>query len=236
MAIEPHLPALRRYARAAMGSSRLGDAVLASCLPRLAREARDRDGLLRGLIAALDCGSLARMAAPGDLPGAIARLPPLPRHALLLTLLERLPADHAALLLGVTPGEVAEALAQARGALAPLRPARILIIGDGRGTLAQLVQGLGHAVCAQVANEDAAWQAAARTRPDLVLAEAALPDGGCGLAAVQRIAANDAVPVVLVGEDALAAHGFPLLRRPWRAEALRHAIGRALRGRHGRAG
>ncbi|WP_439551920.1 hypothetical protein [Falsiroseomonas sp.] len=236
MGIVPHLPALRRYARAAMGSAALGDAILASCLPALRGAKADRHALLRALVGAIDRSKLALMARGNTLPEAITRLPPLARHGLLLTRLEGMAEADAAGLLGVTQARLAEALAQAQAALSALRPARILIIGDGSGHLARVVRDLGHAVCARAANEDAAWQAAARTQPDLVLAEVALPDGGSGLSAAARIIANDAVPLVLVGDEALAVHGFPLVRQPWRDDALRQAIGLALRGRHGRAG
>ncbi len=236
MAIGPYLPALRRYARAAMGSPILGDAVLADCLPRMTREKADRDGLLRRLIAATDASPLAPLARADTLPGAIARLPALSRHALLLTRLEGLGDAEAAHLLGVPDSAFRQALAAAQLALAPLQPARILIIGDGEGEMARAVRSLGHAVCGRVANEDAACHAAARMQPDLVLAEATLPDGGSGVIAAHRIAANDPVPVVLVGGQALAAYGYPVVGQPLRHDTLRLAIGRALRGRHGRAG
>lgn len=233
-----HLPRLRRYARAAAGSAAVGDAALAACLPGLAAlpPGTDPARLLATLITQLDETPLRAFRPSGTLGDAIARLPRLPRHALLLTTLEGMTEIEAAALLGETPAAITRANGIARDALRAFRPARVLIIGDDGGGVARVVRELGHSICAKVANEDAAWQAVRRTRPDLVVVEETLADGGSGVEAVARIAANDAVPVVLIGSDELQGHGYPLVRQPWRDTALREAIGRALRGRDGTAG
>lgn len=244
------LPALRRYARAATGGAAVGDAALVAAMPALATAAVEEGGavalrqrLLAALVASLDAYPIVSLGAACTLADALAALPTPQRHMLLLTVLEEFEPAEAAAMIGLPPAAGLEALQAARRRLAAFRPARVLIIEDeplARLEMEQLVHDLGHALCGAVANEDAAWETAQRTRPDLVLADIDLGAGGSGLVAAQRIAANDEVTVVLVtGRVALAhpaeAPSWPVVRKPWHPPALSAAIGRALQARHARA-
>jgi CheY-like chemotaxis protein/DNA-directed RNA polymerase specialized sigma24 family protein len=244
------LPRLRRYARAATGSVAAGDAALAESLPGVAAallepsdDSRGRDGrgalqkALAALVRVLDAPRVVSLPVGGTVADAVAALPRDARHALLLTLVEGLREDEAALVLDRTVEGVRQSLASARSALWPLQPARVLIIEDEplvASHIASVVEELGHAVCGLAADETEAWLAARRMRPELILADLDLGAGGSGLAIARRIVANDDVPVVFVTGDpsAIPSTRALVVRKPYREAALRAAIGRALAGRH----
>lgn len=238
------LPRLRRYARAATGGREAGDAALAEALPRVAAALARLDDLrppmhraFAALIAALDARRIVALPLGGTVAHTVAALPPEQRHALLLVMLEGMPADEACAVLGTTPDSLARDLDAARTTLRPLRPARVMIIEDEplvATHIAAVVEELGHDVCAMAADESEAWLAARRVHPQLILADLDLGAGGSGLAVALRIAANDDdVSVVYVTGDPspLPDHAL-VVRKPYRETALRVAIGRALAARH----
>jgi CheY-like chemotaxis protein len=120
---------------------------------------------------------------------------------LLLTALEELEIGAAALVLGVPARDADAMLAVALDRLRAARAARVLIIEDEpiiALDLQQLVESAGHHVVGVAASEAEAVAIAERERPGLVLADVNLGQGGDGAAAVERILARHATPVIFI--------------------------------------
>ena len=122
--LHPHLPFLRRYARALTGSQTQGDAYVRATLEAIVAAPEEfpsdvdpRLGLYRTFHAIWSSSHLEdEPFAGGDGHEAIAqarlaRLTPLPRQALLLTALEGFTVDDVAYLIGMDASDV-EALVE----------------------------------------------------------------------------------------------------------------------------
>src|SRR4029079_4974422 len=118
--LAPHLPFLRRYARALTGSQAHGDACVRAALEAIVaapsdfpRDVDPRLGLYRTFHAIWSTANIEEdpaAAESGD-PAAIAqarlsRITPLSRQALLLTAMEGFTPEDAGYLIGATPDEV----------------------------------------------------------------------------------------------------------------------------------
>jgi CheY-like chemotaxis protein len=245
--ITRHLPMLRRYARAAVGSQAAGDALVRTAVPALVEAAAGhRDGVLdvRGALYAALVRTIREspvVAFPNPtgaaLSQALATLAPAERDALLLTSLEGFSEAEAAAILGLTPAALAEQVAAAREVLRRLEPARVLIIEDDdlmAEAMARIVATMGHSVVHRAIGEDDALVAARRAAPHLVLADIQLGPGGDGLTAAQAIVAETPVPVIFVTgyPERLLTGEAPepafVVSKPYREETLRTAIGQAL--------
>ena len=97
--------------------------------------------------------------------------------------------------------------------------------------LSEVLAGMGHAVCAVVASEDEAVEAAALHLPDLLIVDAGLAAGN-GLAAVDTIIATRFVPHVFTTGNALKVRqlrpGAIVLEKPFHETDLADAIELAL--------
>lgn len=201
------LPYARRFARALAGTRDAGDAMVAAALRARAPVLPGANGVRLGLFA-----GIARVAAAAPHPPA-APLTRTGRMLLLLTALEELTVDEAAMVLDLTPEDARARLDSARETLRAAHAARVLIIEDEpiiAMDLRQLVEAAGHRVVGVAASEDAAIAIAERERPGLVLADVNLGAGGDGASAVARIMARHAVPVIFVTaypERLLTGHG-----------------------------
>lgn len=189
------LPYARRFARALAGTQTEGDAMVAAALRAGADVLPGPDGARLGLFAAVTRIAVARPEAPS------APISREERILLLLTALEELDVDMAAMVLGL-PARRAEAmLVAARDRLRAARAARVLIIEDEpiiAMDLQILVESAGHEVVGVASSEDEAVAIAERERPGLVLADVNLGHGGDGASAVERILARHATPVIFV--------------------------------------
>lgn len=189
------LPYARRFARALAGTQQAGDAIVASALRAGAEALPGPDGVRLGLFAAV-------AGAADDRPDP--HLGPLTRQErmlLLLTTLEDLDTASAALVLGIPRDAAGAMLSVARDRLRAACAARVLIIEDEpiiAMDLRQLVESAGHEVVGVAGSEAEAVAIAEREAPGLVLADVNLGRGGDGTAAVERILARLAVPVIFV--------------------------------------
>lgn len=111
---------------------------------------------------------------------------------------------------------------------------RIMIVEDDvmlASILGELLEALGHAVCATESTQTGAAAAAARLRPDLILVDVTLAegDGAAAMAAVER---SRKAPHVYMSGRALnagdLAPGAVILRKPFSERLLAQAIDRAL--------
>lgn len=113
-------------------------------------------------------------------------------------------------------------------------PLRVLVVEDD-AVIAQLyhevLEGMGHEVCATVGDEAAAVAAALRCRPDLMLVDQRL-GAGSGVGAVEAILAMLFVPQVFVSGDPAAVRllrpDAVVLQKPFHEAELDTAIEQAL--------
>ncbi|WP_245412182.1 response regulator [Methylocella silvestris] len=94
--------------------------------------------------------------------------------------------------------------------------------------LGQMLEEMGHVVCAMEATEAGAVAAAAQFRPDLMIVDAQLRDGS-GVIAVERILENGFIPHVFVSGGRVRAtrSDAVILHKPFREVDLAQAIQRA---------
>ena len=249
--IAPHLPLLRRYARALTGSQESGDAFVAATLEAIVaspeefpRRLDPRTGLYTTFHRIWDSANLEFDAAEEE-TSAMARkaqdrlrsLAPLSRQALLLTTLENFTMPESSEILGLPQEQVAALLEDAIEDLQAQTKARILIIEDEAVIamdLSDLVTAAGHEVCATATTAASAVEAARRERPDLVLADIQLADGSSGIDAVRDILTSFDVPVIFITAfpDRLLTGERPeptfLITKPYSPDMVRAAVSQAL--------
>ncbi len=116
----------------------------------------------------------------------------------------------------------------------PLTARRVLVVEDNAiiaMLYADLLEELGHTVCAIEATEGGAVAAAALDRPDLMIVDAALTEG-TGVSAVEAILCTAFVPYVFVSGDATSLRAIRpdaiVLQKPFLNPDLARAIQRAL--------
>jgi len=247
--IAPHLPLLRRYARALTGAQESGDAFVAATLEAIVagpdefpRNLDARAGLYRVFHRIWESGNV-EVEGDETTRGAkkaqerLRALAPLTRQALLLTTLESFTVQETGEILGRSSEEVGALIDEALEELDRQTKARILIIEDEAVIamdLSDLVTGAGHDVCAVEATASAAVAAAKRERPDLVLADIQLADGSSGIDAVKEILASFEVPVIFITAfpDRLLTGERPeptfLITKPYSPDMVRAAVSQAL--------
>lgn len=247
--IAPHLPLLRRYARALTGAQGSGDAFVAATLEAIIaepagfpRELEPRAGLYQ-VFHRIWSSALVDVDGEEDAPGArkaqerLRKLSPISRQALLLTTLESFTVQETGEILGRSSQEVSALLDEALEDLNAQTRARILIIEDEAVIamdLSDLVTDAGHDVCAVESTASGAVSAANRERPDLVLADIQLADGSSGIDAVRDILASFTVPVIFITAfpDRLLTGERPeptfLITKPYSPDMVRAAVSQAL--------
>lgn len=111
---------------------------------------------------------------------------------------------------------------------------RVMIVEDNRliaELLAELVDAMGHDVCAVESSESGSVAAARRLRPDLMIVDAHLLEGS-GIGAVEAITRDVHIPHIFVSGDACAVRLLKpratVLQKPYFEQDLRLAIRSAL--------
>jgi CheY-like chemotaxis protein len=248
--IAPHLPYLRRYARALTGSQQSGDAHVTACL-----EAIVADPTILDLGAGAKVGVFRLFqdlwhglgiepgegddVAPGERTARerLAKVAPESRQVLLLTTLEGFRPEEAALITGRSVPEIHELIATAVAEIDRQIATRVLIIEDEpliSLDLAEIVESLGHEVSTIARTAGQAVEAAGAETPGLVLADIQLADGSSGLDAVREILTMFAVPVIFITSfpERLLTGKRPeptfLITKPYDPNAVKAAISQAL--------
>ncbi len=211
--LAPHLPYLRRYARALMGTQKLGDAQVRKTLSALLSGERQlpegvppKLGLYRtfqsiwsGDAAPVrEVQSSSETARPDNLLKAISASG---RAALLLTSVEAFSLEEAGFILSVSPKDLERNILDTQDVIDRLLASRVLIIEDEpiiALDLENLLTELGHEVVATAATRDEAVTKARLERPGLVLADINLGEGGSGIDAVSEILESFDIPVIFV--------------------------------------
>jgi CheY-like chemotaxis protein/DNA-directed RNA polymerase specialized sigma24 family protein len=251
--LAPHLPYVRRYARALTGNQVAGDRIVRATLEAIvaAPEEFPRDVTPRiGLYslfetlwqASHDAGgddALAAAASNTDLAvqSRLSAITPVSRRALLLTTMEGFTHAEAAHLLHVEEDEVADLVKVALSDIGGQTPARVLIIEDEpmiAMDIQDIVEDAGHTVTGIASTRDEAVRLFGETPPDLVLADIQLADNSSGIEAVNDMWADRPVPVIfitafperlLTGEKPEPAF---LITKPFQREAVQVAMAQAL--------
>ena len=248
--LAPHLPYLRRYARALTGSQSSGDAHVRAALTALlagdqalTEGVPPRVGLYRLFHAIWQSGAehYDEAGAPaGSAKNPESRLRSLSatkRAALLLTAVEAFSLEEAAFIVDETPEEVERAILEAQKTIDSQLASKVLIIEDEpiiALDLENLVTELGHKVVAVAATKDDAVSKAKSERPGLVLADINLGEGGSGIDAVSEILASFDIPVIFITAypEKLLTGERPeptyLIAKPFLPETVQATVGQAL--------
>ena len=246
--LAPHLPYLRRYARALTGSQSSGDAHVRAALTAilagdqsLIEGVPPRVGLYRIFHAIWQSGAEhfdnEAPAASLSPEGRLKSLSATKRAALLLTAVEAFSLEDAAFIVDETPEEVEAAILGAQKTIDSQLASRVLIIEDEpiiALDLENLVTELGHKVVAVAATKDDAVAKAKSERPGLVLADINLGEGGSGIDAVSEILASFDIPVIFITAypEKLLTGERPeptyLIAKPFLPETVQATVGQAL--------
>jgi CheY-like chemotaxis protein len=245
----PHLPYMRRYARALTGEQSAGDAYVRAALEALAAGERQLPPQLTPRVAlyhvfhtiwdSTGARLEARTEVPGgdDASGRLMRIAPRSRQAFLLTALEGFNPQEASQILGVTPAEIEGLIAEAQAEIDSELATAVLIIEDEpviAADIEALVQELGHRVISVASTRTEAVAAVAGGTPGLVLADIQLADGSSGIDAVKDILGSHDVPVIFITAfpERLLTGERPeptfLITKPFQPETVKAAIGQAL--------
>ncbi|HPE46880.1 MAG TPA: response regulator [Hyphomonas sp.] len=245
--LAPHLPLLRRYARALTGTQESGDAYIRASLTALAADPGKLESDMEPRVALyrffhviwgatgaqLETDAIATDAAGQHLQ----QLAPIQRQAFLLTSLEGFSQNDAAAILGISTAELADLEAEALAEIEAELSTRVLIIEDEpiiAADLESLVEELGHEVIGNATTHTEAVAMAKAGRPGIVLCDIQLADGSSGIDAATEILRDFDVPVIfitafperlLTGERPEPAFLIP---KPFQENTVKATIGQAL--------
>jgi CheY-like chemotaxis protein len=249
--LAPHLPFLRRYARALTGTQGHGDAFVRATLEAIVASPDDfprgvdpRLGLYRTFHAIWSSANIeedlddAATDDPENIAQArLARITPLSRQALLLTAMEGFTPEDTGYLIGADPDEVESLVAEALAEIERQTRAEVLIIEDEpiiAMDIETIVRDLGHSVTGVAVTRDEAVSQALARRPGLVLADIQLADDSSGIDAVKDILAEFQVPVIFITAfpERLLTGERPeptfLITKPFQRSTVKAAIAQAL--------
>ncbi len=248
--LAPHLPYVRRYARALTGDQTTGDHYVRVALEALAAGEKVLEANLTPRVAlyhvfhAIWCSTGAQLesrsgedAGGEDANSRLMRIAPRSRQAFLLTALEGFTPSETAQILGARFDEVEGLIAEAQAEIDAELATEVLIIEDEpviAADIEALVKELGHTVVDIAATRTEAVDAVGRSRPGLVLADIQLADGSSGIDAVKDILAELDVPVIFITAfpERLLTGERPeptfLITKPFQPETVKAAIGQAL--------
>lgn len=246
----PHLPFLRRYARALTGSQNSGDAHVRASLEAAIADRSVLDTSLPSRVALYRLFHAVWNSAGATLDAAndegntgngpedrLRRLPPVSRQALLLTAMENFSEKEASQILGVDEEEVHNLTEKARQEIDAVLKTNVFIIEDEpiiAADLRRIVESLGHEVAGQARTKTEALERALPAKPGLVLADIQLADNSSGIDAVHEILKSHTCPVIFITAfpERLLTGERPeptyLITKPFMPDAVKAAIGQAL--------
>lgn len=249
--LAPHLPFVRRYARALTGSQTHGDAYVRATLEAIVAAPDEfpadvdaRLGLYRTFQVIWESASIEVDVGSdfstdrSDLARArLSRMTPRSRQALLLTAMEGFTAEDAGYLIGADREELDALVAEALADIESQTRATVLIIEDEpmiAMDLETIVRDLGHEVAGIAVTADEAVALARSTKPGLVLADIQLADNSSGIDAVRDILNEFPVPVIFITAfpERLLTGERPeptfLITKPFQRPTVKAAIAQAL--------
>lgn len=248
----PHLPFLRRYARALTGSQIQGDAYVRAALETIVtapdefpKDVDPRLGLYRTFHAIWATAHIEDGQFTSDSEddrqsiarARLARVKPLPRQALLLTAMEGFGHKEASYILDTDPTGIEPLVEEAMQEIDRQTRADVLIIEDEpiiAMDIEMIVRDMGHDVTGIAVTRDEAVQMAMDNRPGLVLADIQLADDSSGIDAVKDILEHFSVPVIFITAfpERLLTGERPeptfLITKPFQRSTVKAAIAQAL--------
>lgn len=253
--VAPHLPYLRRLARALTGSQQSGDAYAVAALEAIVANPDllkpnmpPRVALYKVLLdiwRRVPTNVAENTSHEGGLLGMAERnvqrnlssLDMQPRAAFLLEVIEGLTRDEIGQILDLSQSDVAALIVRAGHEISDQIASDVLIIEDEpiiAMDIEALVEGLGHRVVGLARTHAEALESVKSHRPGLVLADIQLADGSSGLDAVNDILAQFEVPVIFITAypERLLTGERPeptfLITKPFSVDAVRAVISQAL--------
>jgi len=247
--IAPHLPYLRRFARALEGAQTGGDAFVAATLEALIEDPASfptnvspKVGLYRVFVklwSSTHRGEKPLRSSPltDSLQRNLEALTPASRQAFLLRTVEGFSLEDVAAILEITSDEAARLIDTAGREIAEQVATSVLIIEDEpiiALDIESMVRELGHEVTGVARTHREAVAMVKARPPGLVLADIQLADGSSGLDAVNEILTTLDTPVIfitafperlLTGEKPEPAF---LVTKPFRPETVKATISQAL--------
>ena len=244
----PHLPFLRRYARALTGSQESGDAYIRACLealsedPSLLIEGSSPRATLYRFFHAIWSTTGAKLETAGRQSGSapearLSKLAPIQRQAFLLTTLEGFSRKEASEILDKSAAEIDQLIDAAHREIEQELSTSVLIIEDEpiiAADLANLVEDLGHTFAGNAATRKQAVDLARKVKPGLILCDVQLADNSSGIDAVQDILADFNLPVIFITAfpERLLTGERPeptyLITKPFQDDTVKAAISQAL--------
>lgn len=248
--ISPHLPYLRRFARALSGSQESGDAYVAAVLqaviadPSTLKAADDiRIELYRTLGKVWTSvswngkadGSKPRWEA--TVQDRLSGMSGQQREVFLLKSVEGFETAQVAQILDVSPSEADRLYDAANAQIAEMISSDVLIIEDEpliAMDLEEIITSMGHRAIGVARTRHEAGEIAARRQPQLVLSDIQLADNSSGVDAVNDLLNSFDVPVIfitayperlLTGEKPEPAF---LISKPYSANMIKAVIAQAL--------
>jgi DNA-directed RNA polymerase specialized sigma24 family protein/CheY-like chemotaxis protein len=213
-AVAPHLPYLRRYARALTGAQASGDAYVAAVLECLIADpaplsaaGSPRIALYRTLSklwGSLPASGQADGLQPGweaTVQGRLAHIPGPARQVFLLSAVEGFDWVEIAQILQRPVAEIEQLLAEANRQISEMIASDILIIEDEpliALDIEDTITSLGHRSLGIARTRAEAVKLIRETRPQLVLSDIQLADGSSGIDAVNDILGSFDVPVIFI--------------------------------------
>lgn len=249
-AIAPHLPYLRRYARAVSGAQDSGDAMVAAVLEAIIADisvfpkASNERVALYKLFAKLYTPIANKFSSDSSQPAwerkaamNLSTLASPQRQAFLLVAVEGFSEDEAAEVLDVGEAEFGALLESASNEISRQMATDVMIIEDEpliAIDIEQIVESLGHRVVGIARTRDEATALFEKSKPNLVLADIQLADGSSGIDAINDIIAKTPVPVIFITAfpERLLTGERPeptfLVTKPFMPEMVKALIGQAL--------
>jgi DNA-directed RNA polymerase specialized sigma24 family protein/CheY-like chemotaxis protein len=246
--IAPHLPYLRRFARALCGSQKSGDAYVVATLEALIADVDSFPPDLSAKVGLYHLFMRSWASIPinvEDRPDEefspaernVSLLTPRSRQAFLLRTVEGFSIEDVARILDVAPQEVEALIDQAGREIAERVATDVLIIED-ETLIAQdiefIARDLGHDVIGVARTHKEAISIARGHHPGLILADIHLADGSSGLNAVNELLEEFDCPVIfitafperlLTGERPEPAF---LISKPYKVDTVKATISQAL--------
>ncbi len=248
--IAPHLPYLRRFARAVTGSQSSGDAYVAAVLEALIADvsifpeaSNDRISLYK-LFSTL-FGSISINLGETQSPFAweqrasenLQNITPRARQAFLLAAVEGFDEGAVGEILGADRVEVDRLLKQASGEISQQVATDVMIIEDEpliAMDIEEMVLSLGHSVSGIARTHSEAVELFNASKPKMVLADIQLADGSSGIDAVNEILKTADIPVIFITAfpERLLTGDRPepafLVTKPFNPEMVKALISQAL--------
>lgn len=248
--LAPHLPYVRRYARALTGDQSTGDHYVRVALEALAAGEAQLPEDMTPRVALyyvfhtiwsstgaqleenLDSNQHEDMASK-----RLMRISPRSRQAFLLTSLEGFTPSEASQVLGSDVRAIERLISEAQTEIDAELATDVLIIEDEAiiaADIESLVRELGHRVTGTATTHTEALEAVRQHKPGLVLADIQLADGSSGIDAVRDILKDITVPVIFITAfpERLLTGERPeptfLITKPFQPETVKAAISQAL--------